>query len=145
MRLEQTETLPVGHREGFDYITDPDNWHEFWPGFVRFTRRATWASPGDTILMVVRILGRERELEMRLERFEPYALVTYTSTQTGMPDARHERHFEADGEHLRYGLVVEYEPRGGLRGLLDRVLLPAAIRKAFRTTMRNLRRHLPAP
>jgi hypothetical protein len=33
-----------------------------------------------------------------------------------MPDAHHERHFVAADGGLLYRLVVEYEPRAGLRG-----------------------------
>jgi hypothetical protein len=68
--------------------------------------------------------------------------VTYTSTQPGLPDARHERHFEADGDGFRYRLVVEYEPRRGMAGLLDRTLLPRAVRRALEDTITTLERSL---
>jgi hypothetical protein len=71
--------------------------------------------------------------------------VTYTSTQGGLPDARHERHFEADGNGFLYRLVVEYEPRGGISGLVDRFLLPRGIRRAFRATFEALERELSPP
>ena len=74
--------------------------------------------------------------------FEPNRLVTYTSTQPGLPDAYHERHFEADGDGFVYRLVVEYEPRGGLRGLYDRLVLARGIRRAFRITFEALGREL---
>jgi hypothetical protein len=62
---------------------------------------------------VTRLLGRERELTMTIRAFEPNQLVTYSSTQPGLPDAYHERHFEPEGGGFVYRLVVEYEPRGG--------------------------------
>ena len=68
------------------------------------------------------------------QAFEPNRLVTYSSTQPGLPDARHERHFEPDGEGFVYRLVVEYEPRGGIGGLFDRLLLDRGIRRAFQST-----------
>lgn len=37
-----------------------------------------------------------------------------------------------------YRLVVEYEPRGGLRGLYDRVLVRRGIERALKQTIRNL-------
>ena len=79
---------------------------------------------------------------MAITEFDPNRLVAYTSTQTGLPDARHERHFEPDGDGFRYRLVVEYEPRGGLTGIFDRVLLPRGIRRAFASTFAALEREL---
>jgi hypothetical protein len=79
---------------------------------------------------------------MRITAFEPNRLVTYASTQPGLPDAAHERHFEPDGPGFVYRLVVEYEPRGGIAGLLDRSLLAGGIRRAFRRTFAALEREL---
>jgi hypothetical protein len=92
---------------------------------------------------VTRLLGRERELAMTVRAFEPNRLVTYASTQPGLPDARHERHFEPDGEGFVYRLVVECEPRGEVAGVLDRLLLARGIRRAFERTFMALERELP--
>ena len=81
---------------------------------------------------------------MDVDRFEPNELVTYRSTQRGLPDAYHERHFDRDGDGFVYGLVVEYEPRSGLQGLLDRSLLRLGIRRAFRRTFADLAREFEA-
>jgi hypothetical protein len=35
IRLEVQQRLPVSVRDGFDYITDPGNWPEYWPRLVR--------------------------------------------------------------------------------------------------------------
>jgi hypothetical protein len=91
---------------------------------------------------VTRLLGRDRELAMTITTFEPNRLVAYTSTQPGLPDAYHERQFSFDGDGFVYGLVVEYEPRGGVAGLLDRILLRRGIRRAFERTFDALEREL---
>jgi len=93
-------------------------------------------------VLVTRLLGRERKLSMTVTDFERDRLVKYRSTQPGLPDARHERHFEPDGDGFVYQLVVEYEPRAGLAGLLDRLLLQRGIRRAFRSTFSALEREL---
>ena len=79
---------------------------------------------------------------MTITAFEPNRLVTYTSTQPGLPDATHERHFEPDDGGFTYRLVVEYEPRGGVAGLFDRLLLDRGIRRAFQSTFLALEREL---
>jgi hypothetical protein len=79
---------------------------------------------------------------MRIERFEPNRLVTYTSTQSGLPDAFHERGFESSTGGFLYRLVVEYEPRRGFAGAFDRLLLPRGIRRAFRRTFTALQHEL---
>ena len=81
---------------------------------------------------------------MTVLEFERDRLVTYRSTQPGLPDARHERHFERDGDGFLYRLVVEYEPRGGIAGLFDRTLLRRGIGRAFRETFAALERELGA-
>ena len=75
---------------------------------------------------------------MTISALEPDRLVIYTSTQPGLPDAKHERHFEPDGEGFVYRLVVEYEPRGGIAGLYDLLLLERGIRRAFQSTFAAL-------
>lgn len=134
MRLEAERRFAVPVREGFDYITDQRNWPEYWPGFVRIEPGSRWSEPGDVTRMVVRIVGRSVPLEMTLRRFEPPRLVEYTSTQPGMPEARHERVFdEVDGQ-LQYRIAVELEPRG----LYDRIVVRRGIARALQRTLANL-------
>ena len=75
IRIEVAQRLPVSVRDGFDYITDPENWPEYWPRLVRITRAGRWRQPGDRARLVLRMLGREVELEMQLTRIEPYRVV----------------------------------------------------------------------
>jgi hypothetical protein len=138
IRVEARHVLPVTLREGFDYITDPANWPEYWPRFVRMSSLPRWREPGDRAALVLRIAGREVELRMTLTRIEPYRLVEYTSGQRGLPTARHERHFaERDGQ-LDYRISVEYQPRRGWRGVLDRLVVRRAIGRSLRETIANL-------
>ena len=141
-RLEAVRRFDVPAERGFAYITDTANWPAFWPGYVLLEEGSHWGTVGDTARRVTRLLGRERELTMTITTFEPNRLVTYTSTQPGLPDVRHERGFEPDGEGFVYRLAVEYEPRGGVAGVFDRVLLARGIRRAFEQTLDALEREL---
>ena len=141
-RLEAAHRYDVPVERGFPFITNTANWSTFWPGYVRLEEGSRWGTPGDTARLITRLLGHERELTMTITAFEPNRLVTYTSAQPGLPDARHERHFEPDGEGFVYRLVVEYEPRGGVAGVVDRLLLARGIRRAFRGTFEALEREL---
>jgi hypothetical protein len=138
VRVEVRHRFPVSLRDGFDYITDPGNWPDYWPRFVRMSGHPRWREPGDRAALVLRMAGREVELRMTLGRFEPYRLVEYTSEQSGLPVARHERHFaDRDGE-LDYRIAVEYEPRGGWRSVFDRLVVRRAIERTLRETVANL-------
>jgi uncharacterized protein YndB with AHSA1/START domain len=139
-RIEAAHRYDVPVERGFAFITNSANWPTFWPGYVRLTEDSRWGASGDTARLVARLFGRERELAMTVRAFEPNRLVTYTSTEPGLPDAYHERHFEPGGEGFVYRLVVEYEPRGGLAGIFDRVLLGRAVRRAFERTFHALER-----
>jgi polyketide cyclase/dehydrase/lipid transport protein len=134
MRIETEHRFPVGVREGFDYITDQANWPGYWPGFVRIEPGSRWGEPGDVTRLVLRVLRREVTLAMTLQRFEPHRLVEYTSVQAGLPDLRHERHFQDAGGELHYRAAVEFEPRG----LYDRIVVRRAITRALKTTIANL-------
>jgi Polyketide cyclase / dehydrase and lipid transport len=134
MRVEVEHRFAVGVREGFDYITDQANWPDYWPGFVRVEPGSRWGEPGDVTRMVVRAFRREVPMELTLRQFEPYRLVEYTSTQPGLPDLRHERHFDDADGGLHYRVAVEFEPRG----LYDRVIVRRGIARAIATTLANL-------
>lgn len=137
-RVEATHRYEVSVERGFEFITDTANWPKFWPGYVRLEEGSRWGASGDTAVLVTRLLGRERRLTMTITTFEPYRLVAYTSKQPGLPDAYHERHFEADDGAFVYRLVVEYEPRGGVAGLFDRLLLERAVGRALQRTFAAL-------
>ena len=126
VRIELERRLPIGVHDGFDYITDPGNWPEYWPRLVRIASARRWREPGDRARLVLRMLRREVELEMKLVRIEPYLLVEYTSEQRGLPAARHWRHFDATDDELASRIVVEYQPRPGWRTVFDRLILRRA-------------------
>jgi uncharacterized protein YndB with AHSA1/START domain len=141
-RVEAAHRYDLPVERGFAFITDTANWPRFWPGYVRLEEGSSWGAAGDTARLVTRLLGRERLLTMRITAFEPNRLVTYTSTQPGLPDALHERHFEPDGTGFVYRLSVAFEPRSGLGGIFDRLLLGRGIRRAFDRTFAALEHEL---
>ena len=125
---------------GFDYITDLRNWHEYWPNMISLAPQSRWSQPGDTARLTLRLAGRVTELQMTLTRFEPYELVEYSSVQKGLPRARHERHFADDPDGFAYRIVVEIEPRRGLRRPFDRLVVARAVERTARDTLDNLER-----
>ena len=137
-RISATRRYDVPVERAFAFVTNPGNWWKFWPGYVRLDPGSRWNASGDEARLVVRLLGRERELTLTLTTFEPNRLVAYTSTQPGLPDAYHERQFEPDGDGFLYRLVVEYEPRAWLALIFDATLLPLAIRRALKQTFTAL-------
>ena len=148
VRIEVQRLFPVSIEEGFDYITDPVRWPEYWPRFVRLDPSSRWRSPGDRARITLRMLGREVELGMTLARIEPAASWS-TRAAARAPGARHSRSFEdADGE-LDYrvsvgreerGAAGGYSPRPGWRGVLDRTVVRRAIARSVDETMANLAR-----
>jgi uncharacterized protein YndB with AHSA1/START domain len=134
IRIEAGRTFPVGVRRGFDYITDPHNWLEYWPRAVSVDPDTRWKEPGDRARVVLRMFGRKVALNMTLLRIEPYELVEYTSEQGGLPAARHWRHFDEAGGELAYRIVVEFEPRH----LADRIVVRRATARAVRETIESL-------
>ncbi len=145
MRIERSRVIPVERDVGFDYITKPANWSEFWPDLVDIPdlEQTRWQEPGDTARLQMRLAGRVTELHMTLDELSRPALVRYHSTQRGVPDAVHERRFEPAAEGFEYTLVVDFEPRRGLAGLFDRTIVRYAASRALRRTLDNLTERLP--
>ena len=112
-RIEASHRFNVPVERAFAFITEPANWPTFWPGYVRLIEGSRWRATGDVARLVTRLLGSQRELTMTITAFEPYRLVRYTSTQNGLPDARHERHFTAAGPGFVYGLSSSTERARG--------------------------------
>ena len=137
-RISASRRYDVPAERVFAFVTNTDNWSKFWPGYVRLQPGSRWNASGDEARLVIRLLGRERELTLTLTTFEPNRLVAYTSTQPGLPDAHHERRFERDADGSVYRLVVEYEPRRWIAWIFDTMLLPRAIRRAFEHTFTAL-------
>ena len=142
IRIEHERTFTTPVERGFSIITDVANWPSYWPGLLRVEPESRWREPGDQARLILRLLGREVELAMTLREFVPNRLVAYDSVQAGLPNAYHERHFQPVDDGFAYRIVVEYEPRGGPRGLLDRTVVRRGIARAVRETLLNLERVL---
>jgi Polyketide cyclase / dehydrase and lipid transport len=145
VRIEKSRIFPVEREVGFDYITKPTNWSEFWPDLVDITNleQTRWQQPGDTARLQMKLAGRLTELQMTLDELSPPALVRYHSTQQGVPDAMHERRFEPAAGGFEYTLVVSFDPRTGVAGLFDRTVVRYATSRALRRTLDNLAQRLP--
>jgi hypothetical protein len=141
-RIEREHVLRASLEHGFSVITDLASWPSYWPGLVRVEPGSRWSAPGDETRLVLRLLGREVALRMTLDELVPNRLVVYRSVQDGLPDARHERHFRPTEDGFSYRIVIEYKPRGGLRGLLDRTVVRRGVDRAARQTIENLERLL---
>ena len=135
IRIDHEHYFATPLEAGCAFITDMTNWPRYWPGFIRIESGSQWSAPGDEARIVVWLLGREVEVRMTLRHFEENRLVEYESTQSGMPDARHERHFVPANGGFLYRVAVEYEPRTGLWSLYDRLFLRRGVERALRRTI----------
>jgi hypothetical protein len=142
VRVEVTRDLPVPVAEGFDYITDVRNWRSYWPHVVEVPdeEHVSWSAPGDEASVILHVRGRPTEMRMKLSEFRPYEGVFYNSSQEGVPDFWHERHFKESQGRLRYTLVIAFEPRKGVRWPVDRLLVTRIVRRNLVETLDNLER-----
>jgi hypothetical protein len=142
IHIEVIRVFPASVSEAFAYITDIKNWPEYWPNFVRIenSSEAQWSTPGDKVTVVLKLLNRERAIKMELKEFQRDTRVIYVSHQDGLPDAHQERHFQTVPAGYEYRVVVEYQPRQGLLGLFDRLLVKGSVERVMRKLMQNLDR-----
>jgi uncharacterized protein YndB with AHSA1/START domain len=147
IRVEQSRRYAASREAAFDYITDPQNWPDYWPDLLAVAdlANARWRAPGDVMKLRMKLNGRPVDLRLRLDELEAPSRVAYRSVQAGLPDVAHERHFLADGgQGFEYRLAVSYEPRGGVAGVFDRTLVRYGLRRALRRTLDNLEGPLAA-
>ena len=73
VRIEKSRVFPVEPEVGFDWITKPTNWPEFWPDLVDIPdlEQTRWQEPGDTARLRMKLAGRLTELHMTLDELEP--------------------------------------------------------------------------
>jgi hypothetical protein len=145
VRVQREQRFGTAIEDGFRLITDMETWPSFWPGLVRVESGSRWSAPGDRARLVMRFLGREVLLELTLRELAVDRVVRYDSVQAGLPDARHERQFQRLDDGFLYRIVVEYEPRPGIRGLLDRTVVRRGTARIVRQTLANLERLLGPP
>jgi len=87
-RISASRRYDVPAERVFAFVTNTDNWSKFWPGYVRLQPGSRWNASGDEARLVIRLLGRERELTLTLTTFEPNRLVAYTSMSAGSSATR---------------------------------------------------------
>lgn len=140
IRVERNRRVSVSPETAFAYITDMANWERFLPGFVRFqdAAEARWGRPGDRVTVLARLFGRESELHMELKDFHPPERVAFVLRQRGLPEMHHERLFDPTATGCRCRFVAAYEPRTGLAGLFDRLLVRRALARSFDSALLEL-------
>jgi hypothetical protein len=131
IKVEVRHRLAVPLGEGFDYIDEVGNWPRFWPGLLRVRPHAGWSEPGDRVDLV---LSPRIELELTLDRREPYRLLEFTAEQRGLPAARHTRRFVPAADGFEYRATVEFEPQGPL----DETLFRRSLERTLLRTAENL-------
>ena len=140
IRVELTRIFAIPPDAAFAYITDMANWKHFFPGFVRIENpaEARWGRTGDRVTVRARRFGRESELQMELHEFHPAERVSFVLRQRGLPDMRHERLFRATSGGCECRFVAAYEPRTGLVGLVDGLLVKQALVRSFNSALSKL-------
>src|SRR2546421_10942506 len=134
-RIQASRHFRVSAERASGFITDMRNWSTFFPGFVALDPESRWTAVGDVASLTTELFGRKRHMQLTLDRIEPNRAFSYTSRQEGLPDAHHERTFSADSGGFTFHLSVTYEPRPGLPGIADRILLRSAVRRLLYRTL----------
>jgi uncharacterized protein YndB with AHSA1/START domain len=132
-----TGRFPWDRQRVFTYLFDPTNWPEFIPGFGDVSGTQDWGEVGGTCRGAVTILGRSKPVTFELLEVEPGERFRYRSRQAGLPDAEHIRVLHDEGGGTRLEGIVRSDDRGGVPGLLDRVLFRPAVQRKMDQAMRN--------
>lgn len=138
-----TGAFRVSAARAFAFITDPIEWHLFFPGFTGFAGDPRWSAPGDEVTVVARTVGVRRPLQMTLAERIPGERVRFSMRQRGFPEIEHERIFlEAGPSACRVCFVARYRPRAGALALADRLVLRQLLTRGFRSAASALRSRL---
>jgi hypothetical protein len=134
-RIEVSRHYRVPVERAYGFIMETRNWSRFFPGFIALDPKSRWTAPGDTAWLTISLLGRQRGVTLTLERIQPNSSLSYTSRQNGLPEAHHERIFIADQDGFTFNLLVAYQARGGLPGVMDRTVVKRGVRRLLQRTL----------
>jgi hypothetical protein len=118
MRVTVSQRFASSLRRGCDYSTDLQRQPERWPGLIdlAFSLAPVGAGRHGTS----DAWGAQTAGEVQLRRIDPYRLIEYTSVERGLPAARRERRLAKARAGNDDTIVVDFQPRDGLRPPVDR-------------------------
>ena len=96
---------------------------------------------GTVFHITVRTLGRRRRLHMRVAEPEPGRVLTETNLDTGVVTEFTVAPGDGRSRTLA-GMSSEWETKGGLRGLADRLLTPRLMGRMFAKQLHQLDQYL---
>ena len=141
MRFEETRTMPVELKLGWDYVNDFRHWPDYYAGFDHIVDPDTgaWNAVGDRVKFAYRLLGRKIEGIATLQERDEGALVKFTAKVPPLPDVIQEWHYAELNDHFILRVVLETEGATSFMGrLIDGTLLPKALEKDLKRTLDNL-------
>ncbi len=141
MRFEETRTMPVELKKGWDYISDYRRWPDFYSGIDHIVEPdlCAWSEVGDSVRFRYRLLGRTVEGTATLDAYDEGKLVKLTTKIPALPDVVQEWHYTDLHDHFILRVVLETDGVTSFMGrLIDGTLLPRALEKDLNRTMDNL-------
>jgi hypothetical protein len=141
MRFEETRTIPIELKKGWDYINDFRRWPDFYAGFDHIVDPDTcaWNKVGDSVGFTYRLLGRSIKGVATINERDEGVMVKFTTKVTPLPDVIQEWHYTDLDDHCILRVVLETEGATSFMGrLIDGTLLPKALEKDLKRTMDNL-------
>jgi Polyketide cyclase / dehydrase and lipid transport len=94
---------------------------------------------GTVFHITLRTMGRRQRLHMRVAEPEPGQVLTETNLDTGVVTVFR---VAPDGGGSLVSMSSRWEPAGGLRGLVDRLLTPPLMGRIFAKQLRQLGRYM---
>ncbi|MDH5615205.1 MAG: SRPBCC family protein [Acidimicrobiia bacterium] len=141
MRFEETRTMPIELKKGWDYLNDFRRWPDFYAGFDHIVEpeKGAWSKVGDSVRFTYRLLGRSIEGVLTLDGRDEGAMVKFSSKIPALPEVIQEWHYTDLDDRFILRVVLETEGATSFMGrLIEATLLPKALEKDLKRTMDNL-------
>ena len=111
------------------------------PPFSDLEVEAGGVGAGTIFHITVRMLGRRRRLHMRVAEPKPGQVLTETNLDTGVVTQVTVAPREG-GSRTLAGMSSEWETKGGLRGLADRLVTPRLMGRMFAKQLHQLDQYM---
>lgn len=141
MRFEETHTMPIELKKGWDYITDFRHWPDWYAGMESIIEpeKCAWGAVGDSVRFTYKLLGRRIEGTSTLTKLDEGTMARFTTKVSGLPDVIHEWHYTDLRDHFIVRVELESgEPTSFMGRLVDGTLLPRALEKDLKRSLDNL-------
>lgn len=137
--VTNSRRYPVSRTDAFSYLTDPQNWPDYYSGVVAVAESAAFGKPGDTVDVTYSLLGRRVGVSVTVDEIRDGEMIRHTAVVPGLPDVHQTWTYRDAGDGLMLDASLTTEGSTSFFGrAIDRLVVPRALQRDLERTLGKL-------